>query len=226
MSLCLSWLEDVLPTGTVYKIATAYFMYNGTAVGQGSVVTSVTYVKSASVYEIQLSITDSSTNTYTYNAILIKDDRGNNVALFQYSQSYSKGTGSLTVTEYIDVQDVPPITEITSQFPASGDWAEILTNALVNGGTVYTPNTITLFNDNYQAITTYTFSPSVSLNDGTVVETQSISCTPCQSISGLYIVLAYYDAGTGLFIWVNYQYVAFTFSTMNVTWQYRGNPNC
>jgi len=226
MSVCESWVENVLPTGTVYKIATAYFMYNSTVVGQGTVTASVSYDKASATFIITLTITDNSTNTYTYNTIVVKDSNNNNIALFQYSQSYSKGTGSLTVTEYIYINDVPPITEITSQFPASGDWAEIIANALINGGTVYMPNSVFVFDDNYQAITQYNFTPSISISGTSYIETQSIACTPCSSISGLYVVLAYYDTSSGTFIWVNYQYIASSFSVMNITWTIGINPNC
>ena len=226
MSVCESWVENVLPTGTVYKITTAYFMYNTTVVGQGTVTVSVSYDKASAMFVLTLTITDNSTNTYTYNAIIVKDSNNNNVALFQYSQAYSKGTGSLTVTEYIYINDVPPITEITSQFPASGDWAEIIANALVNGGTVYMPNSVFVFDDNYQAITQYNFTPSISISNTSYIETQSIGCTPCSLISGLYVVLAYYDTSTGTFIWVNYQYIATSFSVMNITWQIGINPSC
>jgi len=226
MSLCESWVENVLPTGTVYKITTAYFMYNATVVGQGTVTASVSYDKASAMFVITLTITDSSTSTYTYNQIAIKDSNNDTVAVFQYSQAYSKGTGSLTVTEYIYINDVPPITEITSQFPASGDWAEIIANALVNGGTVYMPNSVFVFDDNYQAITQYNFTPTTSIVGTAYVEQQSITCTPCSSISGLYIVLAYYDTSSGTFIWVNYQYIASSFSVMNITWSLSINPNC
>lgn len=226
MSVCQSWVENVLPTGTVYKIATAYFMYNTTVVGQGNVTASVSYDQASATFIITLTITDNSTNTYTYNAIAVKDSNNNTVALFQYSQAYSKGTGSLTVTEYIYINDVPPITQITSQFPASGDWAEIIANALVNGGTVYMPNTISVFDDNYQAITQYNFTPTITITNTSYVETQSISCIPCSSISGLYLVLGYYDINTGIFIWVSYQYVATSFSVMNITWTIGINSSC
>ncbi|ACB37281.1 hypothetical protein AFV9_gp47 [Betalipothrixvirus uzonense] len=226
MSLCESWVQNVLPTGTVYKIATAYFMYNSTVVGQGSVTVSISYDKASAMFILTLTITDNSTNTYTYNAILVKDSNGNNVVLFQYSQAYNKGTGSLTVTEYIYINDVPPITEITSQFTASGDWSEIIANALVNGGAVYMPNSVFVFDDNYQAITQYNFTPTTSIQGTSYIEQEQISCTPCSSISGLYVVLAYYDQTSGTFIWVNYQYIASSFSVMNIIWSLSINPNC
>jgi len=226
MSVCQSWVENILPTGTVYKIATAYFLYNSTVVGQGTVTASVSYDKTSAMFIITLTITDSSTSTYTYNTIVVKDQQNNNIAQFQYAQAYSKGTGSLTVTEYIYVNDVPPVTQITSQFPVSGDWAEIIANALVNGGSIYMPNTISVFDDNYQAITEYDFTPSITITSTSYVETQSISCTPCSSINGLYLVLGYYDINTGTFIWVSYQYIATAFSVMNITWQIGINPNC
>jgi len=226
MSLCESWVENVLPTGTIYKLATAYFMYNSTVVGQGTVTASVSYDKASAMFIITLTITDNSTNTYTYNQIAVKDSNNDTVVIFQYSQAYSKGTGSLTVTEYIYINDVPPITEITSQFPASGDWAEIIANALVNGGTVYMPNSVFVFDENYQAITQYSFVPTTSIVGTAYVEKQSITCTPCSSISGLYVVLAYYDTSSGTFIWVNYQYIASSFSVMDITWSLSINPNC
>ena len=226
MTVCQSWVEKVLVTGTVYKLATAYFMYNSTVVGQGTVKASVSYNKTTAVYTITLTITDDSTNTYTYNAVMVKDSNGNKVAFFQYPKAYTKGIGSLTVTEYIYINDVPPIPEIISQFPKTGDWAEIIANALVNGGTAYMPNSVFVFDENYQAVTVYNFTPSITTTCASYIEKQSIVCVPCQSISGLYIVLAYYDPSSGTFIWVNYHYASTSLSEMNITWALSINPNC
>lgn len=231
--LCQNWVNKVLLSGRIYPIYTAYLLYNGTLVAQASQVTAkITYQNTTPPgFEITLTIVDNTTSNYTYNEIQIADSQGNIIADYKYGQSYSKPANSqLTVTEYIFIQDVTPITQITGQFTAAGDYAQILANALVNGGTLQVPNAILIADDSYTIIEIANFSLSSwqsSIANGVLSYTGQINCSQCANLPSGYVVIGYYDQSTNTFIWVNYVYLAsINSSTLTITWSIAVNSNC
>ena len=219
-------MENVFETGNIAKLSTAYFLYNGQIVGQGTLSVAQSYDSSIPAFVLTLTIQDNTASTYTYNQIGIYDANGVLVALYAYSSSYTKNTTALTVTEYLYVQDSPPITEITSQFSVTGDFAEILTNALVNGGTVQLPNSILVVDNKYQTVTIYNLSATFTVSGSSLVLSTSIVCTPCSTVGSGYVVLGYYDQGSNTFIWTNYVYLASLPSTLTPTWTLPMNTSC
>ena len=224
MSLCRQWMETVLIPGTIYPIAIARFLYNGNAVGEGTVTAKVSYNSAIPAYDIELTITDSTTNTYSYNAIAILDTNGNTIALFTYSQAYSKGTGALTVNETIEVQDFTPPVQFVNVTLV--DWNQALANAIVNGGTVPQPNIVLIIDTNGQAILQQVFSPSFNFTANSIQEYQTITCQQCSSLSGLYFVLGYLDQSTNTLYFINSLFFASGFIQATFTWQIPFNPNC
>ncbi len=220
---CGSFIQNFLNTGTVPQITSVYLAYNGQIVQElNTVTTSVQYNSSLTAYVVQVNATDSTNASYTFNQAIIIGG-STKIAYITYSSSYSKNSSqTLSISFQLVINDYPPITQITSQFSASGDFAQLFANGLVNGATVPTPNFFGVYDTNYQAIYTQTASPVVNCTGGNCYVTYTLNCPVCSGEG--YAVMGSISGGE--FIW--YADVYLTSLPFSVAFQYviPYNQNC
>ncbi|CAJ31539.1 conserved hypothetical protein [Betalipothrixvirus acidiani] len=226
MNLCRTWIEEEFLVGKIYPIAQAQFLYNNTVVGIGTVTAKLSFDELTNTYALELTITDNTTNTYTYNAIMIVDSNNVNVALFTYAKAYSKGTGQLTVKETIYIPQPVAVVNFATYGLTVKSLGEMIGNALMNGGTIYLPNYIFFFDASLVLIDQVQFTPSINITPTEVQEYQTISCPVCILTPEVTAVLVYFDSSSMTVIIYGVYPILLGFVTANVQWSIPFNPNC